>query len=544
MRSSRSAAAALVALAVLGAALLVLATLQYRWIGQLADAERARMSASLDFAAHHYADEFDRELGRMFAAFQMPLSEATPENVLRHYNEWAASTRDARLIEAVYFVPAGDADAVQRIDPRAQRAYPTQWPHELADVREMIATDFAGGHPAPPLRHDAAVILVPSGGGMRRRMRMPGDPSPAFTVVQLDRDYLTRVLLPELTHRYFDAPGGNACDVEVAALNVGEVLYRSDDAPGAFNAEIAVPIFTFRIFHPDAAGPAPEPPPDAPRWQLRVRRRAGSLEATVNATRRRNLLVTGGMLAVLAGSGVALVLLLRRAERLRRQQLEFVAGVTHELNTPIAALRSAGQNLADGVTHEPAQVARYGLMIVKESRRLGDMVAQVLQFAGMQEPHERVDQPVDLVAVIDDALGHCRSMCEQERVTVDVHVDRDLPRISGDPAALGRALQNLISNAVKYGGASKWVGVRARRDGRGRVCITVDDGGDGVAADDARHLFEPFFRGRGADRVRGSGLGLTIVKRIVDEHGGEIVVGRSSRGGASFTIALPEAAHA
>lgn len=96
---------------------------------------------------------------------------------------------------------------------------------------------------------------------------------------------------------------------------------------------------------------------------------------------------------------------------------------------------------------------------------------------------------------------------------------------------------------MKYAGAAKWIGVRARRNGAG-VTITVEDAGPGIAAEDARYVFEPFYRGRGSDRARGSGLGLTIVKRIVDEHRGTITISRSSRGGAAFTIALPEARNA
>jgi signal transduction histidine kinase len=235
------------------------------------------------------------------------------------------------------------------------------------------------------------------------------------------------------------------------------------------------------------------------------------------------------------------MLMLRRAETLRRQQLEFVAGVTHELNTPLAALQSAGQNLADGVTHEPAQVARYGVMITREARRLGDMVGQVLEYAGMQSG--RVRKPsaeIDVAEVLDDAVAHTRWLCDQENVNVEVQIASDLPPVIGDAPSLSRAVQNLIGNAVKYGGAKKWIGVRAEQNGGG-VVIGVDDAGPGIAPDEARRLFEPFYRGKGSDRARGSGLGLTIVKQIIDQHGGRIEIERSSRGGASFNITLPEA---
>src|SRR5207253_1494131 len=108
----------------------------------------------------------------------------------------------------------------------------------------------------------------------------------------------------------------------------------------------------------------------------------------------------------LALSFILLAVLARRAERLRVQQLEFVAGITHEVNTPLAALTSAGQNLADGVVTERAQVAKYGTMVVKESRRLSELVAQVLDFAGVQSrggvPRR---EPIDVPAVIEDAIA-------------------------------------------------------------------------------------------------------------------------------------------
>ena len=128
MKGSRSAAAALISLAVLGAALIVLGTLQYRWIGEMADAERQRMRAGIEFAAHHYSDDFDHELTRMFFAFQMPLPEATPEHLLRRYDEWAASSRDPRVVRAIYFVPPNEVDNIQLVDPGTHRVGSVPWP--------------------------------------------------------------------------------------------------------------------------------------------------------------------------------------------------------------------------------------------------------------------------------------------------------------------------------------------------------------------------------------------------------------------------------
>jgi len=557
MGSSRSALAALFSLIALGGALVVLGVLQYRWLGQLADSERQRMKASIEFAASHFSDEFDRELTRLFVPFQGPLRDASAEHAQRRFDEWVSSARDPHIVKMIWFVPSQQIDQLWRLDPETHTVVPGEWTPELENARRTIEGDFEGRHRMKIILPNDCLLLVPSGERGRREGRPPPPPPPpregdfdrrppppdegppgrppAFTIIALDREHLTREMLPELARRYFQ----EQYDFEIASEDHRNVLYRSDPARDPFKAELTVPIFRILQF-----GNGEPPPRGQESWVLDVRHRAAPLEETVAATRRRNLLTTAGVLFVLAVSGFVLMMMLRRAETLRRQQLEFVAGVTHELNTPLAALQSAGQNLADGVTHEPAQVSRYGAMIVKESRRLGDMVGQVLEYAGMQGLRAR--KPSGIVNVgdaIGEAVAQTRWLCEQEQMKVDVEVDADLPPVAGDERSLSQALQNLIGNAVKYAGAAKWIGVRARRNGAG-VTIVVEDAGPGITAEDARYVFEPFYRGRGSDRARGSGLGLTIVKRIVDEHRGTITISRSSRGGAAFTIALPEARNA
>jgi signal transduction histidine kinase len=554
MKGSRSAAAALISLAVLTAALIVLGTLQYRWIGDLANAERQRMRAGIEFAAHHFSDEFDHELTRMFLAFQLPMPDATADHLLHRYDEWSAAARDPKIVRAVYFVPPFEPDHLQLIDPATRSVRPAAWPASLALLRPMIAEEAAGGRPVPgPIVGGVMALVIPCGGmrramieqhvaamgGMREPMEMhmkrPAG-CPGYTIVEIDGNYLARVFLPEMTRRYFDTPTGREYDVAIVSPDNGATLYRSDSANAAapFRADIVlpmeVPILT-------------EPPPHQPLWNLLVRHHRGSMEELVAHTRRHNLLITGGILAVLAGTMLALVAMLRTAERLRLQQLEFVAGVTHELNTPVAALTSAGQNLADGIITEPSQVARYGTAIVKESRRLTEMIGQVLAYGGMESRRKLPHVPVDVANVIDEAVANCRWMADEQSIAIETDVDQALPLVDGDAASLARAVQNLIANAIRHGAAGKWVAVHAIAEDRS-VAISVEDRGPGIAARDLPHLFEPFYRGRGADRVRGSGLGLTIVKQIALAHGGSVSVDKRREGGAIFTLRLPARAAA
>ena len=123
---------------------------------------------------------------------------------------------------------------------------------------------------------------------------------------------------------------------------------------------------------------------DSGRWTLLAQHQSGSLEAAVAATRRRNLGISFGMLMLLSVSVVMLTVSSRRAQRLARQQMEFVAGVSHELRTPVAVIRSAARTSPQGVVGGADRVKRYGQMIGREARRLGDMVERVLQYAGIE----------------------------------------------------------------------------------------------------------------------------------------------------------------
>jgi signal transduction histidine kinase len=276
-----------------------------------------------------------------------------------------------------------------------------------------------------------------------------------------------------------------------------------------------------------------------------AKRRDGSLEHAVLAVRHRNLAVSLGILALLAATTGILVLATQRAQRLARLQIELVAGVTHELHTPLTAIRSAGQNLADGVVAEPAQVRRYGALIEGEGRRLSDLVGQALEFAGIQSGRRVYHpRPVEVGEIVDGALADCRWRLQEKRVEVERDVEAGLPPLLADPAALRRAVANLIENAVKYGGRPGWIGIQARREPSGQVRITVSDRGPGIRKEDLPHLFEPFFRGRDAATggIPGSGLGLSLVRHIVESHGGRVTVAPGAAGeGSAFSLLLPAA---
>jgi signal transduction histidine kinase len=277
-----------------------------------------------------------------------------------------------------------------------------------------------------------------------------------------------------------------------------------------------------------------------------ARHRGGSLEQAVASIRRRNLAAGLGLLGLLGAAAVILATGAQRARRLAQQQMEFVAGVTHELNTPLAAIRSAGQNLADGIVTETSQVRRYGHLIEKEGDRLTALVSQVLDFAGIESGGRAyAAEPLSLATVVEEVLRDHRLVLEQAGMTVEREVPAGLPEVRGDAAALRRVLSNLVANAAKFAAAGRWMAVRAsaRPDG-GVVVLRVEDRGPGIPREEREQVFEPFYRGPAAERnaTPGSGLGLSLVRHVVRAHGGRVHVEGREGGGATVVVELPVAA--
>ena len=405
----------------------------------------------------------------------------------------------------------------------------------------------------------------------------------AYAVLILDFDYMKRELLPELANRYFSSEG--ALDYNLAIVSRAQpehVIYASDAKMNGVaipSPDATVDLFALRLDKMNAMmldtlrsglpGQGRKQGGDVAykvlsiqksqdvtaknsllretdgRWELQLKHRGGSLEAVVAASRRRNLLVSSGIMLLLAVSLVMIMVSTQRGQRLARQQIEFVAGVSHELRTPLAVICSAGENLADGVIDDREQIKRYGALISGEGRRLSEMVEQVLEFAGIQSGRKAYNMlPVDVAEMIDAVLSSLEPALAAEGFEVEKHIASYLPAVMADPSALRRAIQNLLDNAMKYSGESRWIGISAtshEREGTLEVEVKVSDKGIGMSPSETAHIFEPFQRGKAsvAAQIHGNGLGLSLVKHIVDAHGGRVEVRSVPGEGSTFALRLP-----
>lgn len=286
----------------------------------------------------------------------------------------------------------------------------------------------------------------------------------------------------------------------------------------------------------------------SPQFELHLRYANGSLENDIRRAQWGNIAVSVG-LVVLFGVGLGMIVVVSlRAGRLARQQMQFVAGVSHEFRTPLAALRSASENLAHGIVKTPEQAQRYGSVMRQEINRLWEMVEQTLMFAGVQTRAESNEMQQLVVSdLIEQAVKVSRMFVSNDDCTIHLDIEPNLPRIEGNHSALVSAIANLLSNAVKYSSDEplrRKIDVRVRllaMKKHREIVLSVQDYGIGISEKERKHIFEPFYRAREVREsdIRGNGLGLALVQTIVERHKGRITLDSTPGEGSTFTLHLP-----
>jgi two-component system sensor histidine kinase SenX3 len=229
--------------------------------------------------------------------------------------------------------------------------------------------------------------------------------------------------------------------------------------------------------------------------------------------------------------------------RLDEVRRDFVANISHELKTPIGAVSLLAEAL-QAASDEPDQVRRFAKRLTKESERLAKITQEIIQLSRLQAA-DALTRPevVDVDHVVALAIDQNRVAADSSRVKIVSGGDAG-SEVYGDEPLLAVALHNLIANAIQYSPKGSRVGVGVT-NADGIVEIAVTDQGAGIPEEDLDRVFERFYR---IDQARsrhtgGSGLGLSIVKHVVQNHGGDVRVWSQIGNGSTFTIRLPEASH-
>jgi two-component system phosphate regulon sensor histidine kinase PhoR len=277
-------------------------------------------------------------------------------------------------------------------------------------------------------------------------------------------------------------------------------------------------------------------------WKLRMApREAPTLIAKESARRTFDV----GLIVLSAATvfvGLALLTIAVRAER-RANDLksEFIANVSHELKTPLSLIRMFGELVATGRTKGPEQAREYAEIVMRESERLSRLIDNVLDFARIERGQAAYAFELgDLSEVLSRGLDVYRYRLDREGMKLTVTLDDDLPGVRFDESAMMLVLLNLVDNAVKYAADGKELGVGLKRKGD-RVELAVSDKGSGIQIDEHERIFERFYRARSVRGrpVRGSGIGLSIVKHIAEAHGGGVTVESTVGKGSTFTVWIP-----
>jgi signal transduction histidine kinase len=279
-----------------------------------------------------------------------------------------------------------------------------------------------------------------------------------------------------------------------------------------------------------------------PPWVLEVHQRDTGLLHGVFAPGRRVYLVAFVLLAGILLFGLTLTArVVSREMELARMKSDFVATVSHEFRSPLTAIRQLAAMLGSGQVPSEERRQRYYEVLLQQSERLSDLVESVLVSAQLDDRERGLTlEQVDVRTLVEEVTATAQQRVAHEGFRVVAEVDRSLPPARIHRETIARALANLIDNAIKYSAGSRDVLVRGFRDDA-HLVLSVRDWGAGLHRDEQEKVFERFVRGGDemTRSVRGSGLGLTLVRKIVEAHGGEVRVESALGQGSTFTIHLP-----
>jgi signal transduction histidine kinase len=535
----------------------VLALLQSRWISEVSLAERDRLREQLQTGLNQLSLDLNTRVANACAdlvpdpvQFDQLGREAA---YAAHYRRWKGNHEPLFRRIGLAIPAEGTADLVL-LDVDNGHFSRADWPPEWSNLRDQLNAGLLNLVPPPGTSKETALIEIPRFGPAEDEFGGPGYQELDWLILELNLDYIRGSVIPELVYRFL----GKDYDAEVVDANDPSlVLYHTlpeGKRLSARNADGVVGLLatsyagvTRRTTRPPAAVNATATSA-APRWKLVVRHHTGSVEEIVARARLRNIAVSGAILLLIRATVTWLVRISRQAQRLAELQMNFVAGVSHELRTPLTVIRTAAFNLRGRIATRPDQVERYGKLIQDESEKLAVLVDQILRYGNSRSGRViREREPASMEQIIEDGLRSSRIGIAASDLVIEKQIAPGLPLVLADEQALKHALRNLVDNAVKYGTeGNNWIGIFACTvdDEHGQaVEFRVADRGPGIPFDEQPHIFDPFFRGRRAvqDQIHGTGLGLNLVKKIVEAHGGSIAVKSEPMKGTEFIVRIPAA---
>lgn len=320
------------------------------------------------------------------------------------------------------------------------------------------------------------------------------------------------------------------------------VAQSASAPPAAGNMAVGQRQFSVMFFDPLSLPVSAPPESSRELWMAQALVVDDALRAVSLGANRALIMisVTGAVFAI----GLALTVQVFRANAaLVTRRADFVSSVTHELKTPVATIRAAGETLMSGRVTGPDTSREYARLMVEQAKRLTRLLNNLLAYARITDTTEGYAfEPVSLEPLAHESLRDWRWQLESGGFTVDIDVPPDVPSVRVDRTAFALLLDNLVANAIGHSTHTRSIRIRARRAPR-EVILEVADRGIGIPPDELALVTRKFFRGRGSI-PGGSGLGLAIAERIVADHSGSLTIQSAVGVGTTVRVTLPiEEAH-
>jgi signal transduction histidine kinase len=222
--------------------------------------------------------------------------------------------------------------------------------------------------------------------------------------------------------------------------------------------------------------------------------------------------------------------------RLDKMRQDFVANISHELNTPVTVIRGSLEALQDGIIKDPLQVSEYHSNMLKESISLQRLVSDLLELSRLQNADFSIEmQEMNLYDAIKDAARSVGHLADEKKISLVFTADKDVFRIKGDYGRLRQMFIIVLDNAIKFSPPKSTVHVTLSSG-----AVTIRDTGLGIPADDLPYIFDRFYRAKSPENTKGSGLGLAIAKQIADRHGATVSVHSGNSIGTTFEFDFKE----
>ncbi|GAB4564250.1 MAG: hypothetical protein Tsb0020_14230 [Haliangiales bacterium] len=369
-------------------------------------------------------------------------------------------------------------------------------------------------------------------------LRLIADGHSYYAVLEADLDYLVSTVFPQFfavrSPRLYQVVDGD-----------GELVYGFDFASSPDEVVVEMPFLD-----------------TVDGWRLRVAQREDNALASAGSRQLVQLLLIASALVVIVVGLLVLLWGLSRERRANALKSEFISNVSHELKTPLSIISMFGEMLAMGRTKSGEQATEYAEIIWRESQRLARLIDNVLDFAKLERGANVYEfTEGDVMEVVERALALSARRLRAAKMELVVtpsltdRADADpggeeagaaeggepaLPLVRIDAGALTLAVLNLIDNAIKYASEGEQITLSVERVGQ-RLVLTVRDFGPGIAVDEQARIFERFYRARAVrlEPIRGSGIGLALVKHIAEAHGGDVTVVSEPGHGAAFQLWIP-----